>query len=279
MLLFYGICNCQVSDYGSSTKTLSVRSEENIEYKLKVTLPDGFNLNKSYKSLYYIDAWWLSEIVIGTYAILNLSDKVDDIVLIGVSIDGKLTDWNSRRTLDLTPSKYDLQKMGFEFTIGTGENSLTITDKNSGNADIFLQLLERKIIPLINIEYPNLKDKRGILGHSLGGLFGIHALQKKPEIFSDYIIISPSVWWIKEELIKNKLFNKIENSDAFETVYLANGQLESKLILKSNIELNTILDGLKSNNFAYKFKSYEDQDHNSVLSRAIYDSIKFIYGK
>ena len=277
MLLFFSTGSAQVSEHGSVTQAHTLVSAENTTYTVRVTLPPDFDQNKTYKSLYYLDAWWLSELVTGTYAILNLSEKVEDVVLIGVSSSGNLKDWNSRRTLDLTPSAYDLKKMGFQFTSGFGENSLKLTDTNTGKADRFLAFFEQKLIPFIHAEYPNLNDNRGLVGHSFGGLFCVYALQEKPELFAAYSIISPSMWWNKEEFLKNKLFQKSYTTP--KTVFLANGEQESKWITQSNLKLNSIFKNLEGAGFNYRFQTYADQDHNSVLSRALYDSFKMIYGK
>ena len=116
-----------MSDYGSRTKIHELVSEENSSYNLRITLPNNYDHNKTYKTLYYLDAWWLSEIVAGSYAILQLSDKVEPIILIGITLDGNLKDWNIQRTLDFTPSAYDISKMKFQMRAGREDDGIILT--------------------------------------------------------------------------------------------------------------------------------------------------------
>ena len=39
-----------------------------------------------------------------------------------------------------------------------------------------------------------------IVGQSLGGLFATEILFEKPEMFTNYLIVSPSLWWDNESL-------------------------------------------------------------------------------
>ncbi len=269
----------QVSDYGSTTETHYIVSKEDKKYKIKVTLPHNYNQNKTYETVYYLDSWWLSEMVLGTYAILNLSEKIDPIILIGISIDGNLKDWNIQRTLDFTPSKYDLGIMGFEMQAGSDENSIRLNPNNTGAAAIFSTFLETKVITSIEEKYPNLEKNRGLIGHSYGGLFSFYIMQQKPQLFSDFIIISPSLWWNKSELVKKEFFLKFKENKLASSIYLSYGSSESKLITRSNTEMDTVLKGLEKDQLNYKFNIYQKANHNSILSQGIYDGLLYTYEK
>ncbi len=267
----------QVSTYGSTTETHEVTSKANKEYSLKITLPTNYSSDKSYKTLYYLDSWWLSEMIQGSYAVLNLSNKVDDVILVGISVKGALKDWNVHRTLDFTPSDYDLSVMKFTMHAGTGENSIELNPETTGEASIFLEFLETKAIPFVEDKYPNVTKDRGLLGHSYGGLFAFYTLQQKPQLFSDYIMISPSLWWNKPEMINEARFANFLADQNHASVHFSYGGSESKLIVSPCLQAHEILTAANKENFDYQFTQYENADHHSILSQAIYDGILFLY--
>jgi predicted alpha/beta superfamily hydrolase len=61
----------------------------------------------------------------------------------------------------------------------------TSGDPNSGGAPAFLDFLEHELIPFIDRTYRTNTSDRGLLGHSLGGLFALYALEQRPRCFSE----------------------------------------------------------------------------------------------
>ena len=62
----------------------------------------------------------------------------------------------------------------------------------AGGADRFLDFFESELTPLIERSYRTLLH-RTLVGHSLGGLFALHALISRPELFDAIIAISPAL--------------------------------------------------------------------------------------
>lgn len=69
------------------------------------------------------------------------------------------------------------------------------TEAGSGGADAFLAFLERQLKPAIEREFPTDARRRVLIGHSYGGLFTLHALFTRPQVFTHYVAISPSIWF------------------------------------------------------------------------------------
>lgn len=266
----------QASDYGSNTTVYELASSEAKDYQLKVTLPRGYDKNKTYKALYYLDAWWLSELVLGSYAVLNLSEQIDELVLVGITIDGSVLDWNKQRTFDFTPSIYD---MPVDQMVGLGGSAIKLDSNTTGGADVFLEFLESKVLSFIDHKIPNLDPERGFVGHSFSGLFGFYTLMKKPELFTDYLIISPSLWWNNPEMLDPELFNDFTMQKRSRKLYVAYGEKETNWIVRSNIQMDSIINNLETVRLNYQFIAYEKANHNSVLSRAIYDGLLYLYKK
>ena len=280
VLFFFYVTDlkAQVSDYGSASEVFELISKEKKKYQLKVTLPADYSLSESYKVLYYLDAWWLSESVLGAYALLHISQQVDPIILVGISLNGNEKDWNIQRTFDFTPSPYDISKMRVEMQAGRGESAVVLNQQTSGGADSFIEFLESRVFQFIEERYPSLGKSRGLLGHSYGGLFGYYVMQQKPHLFSNYILISPSLWWNKSELIKEEAFSKFMNQVSPTIIYSSYGGLESKLITNSNAAMDKIVNSLKKESLDYKLEVFEQSNHNSILPQAIYEGLLFVYG-
>ena len=277
-LIFAGIdCTAQIHDFTSSepqTIIKEVRRDNGQLYNIIITLPPDYNPEKEYKILYYLDAWWLKELVAGCYRLKSLSNKslsnnMDELILVGVSSTGNEKDWNRQRNMDFTPSKYN-QNLVFSW------GSEQLNDETTGGANEFLSFFENDIIKSIEGEYKIQSASRGILGHSFGGLLGFYSYLNQSELFSNYILIAPSVWWNTSELLANKE-SLISKRNV--TMFIAMGTNEIKMMKEP---LGVLVQELKkesNNNMNMLYKQYENEDHHSVLPQSIYDALEFLYAK
>jgi predicted alpha/beta superfamily hydrolase len=71
-----------------------------------------------------------------------------------------------------------------------------------GGADEFLQFIETELLPFLNKEYRT-GDFKVIAGASVAGLFTLHTLRTKPDLFNAHIAYSPAVWWGENKTAKN----------------------------------------------------------------------------
>lgn len=266
----------QTSPYGSETKHYELVSEAQQAYSLTVTLPKDFDPKKEYKSLYYLDGWWLAESVLGAYALLSITEQIDDVVLIGLSADGSLLDWNVQRTIDYTPSIY---QMPLTQNSGTGENAIPLDSTTTGGAERFADFLATSVFEFVEEKHPDLSSSRGLLGHSFGGLFGFYLMQNRPELFAEYIMISPALWWNKSELLQENLFEQFALINQPNKLFLAYGEAESGWITRSAVKMDEIIQSLEKSSLKYSFVPYPASNHNSVLPRAIYDGLFYLYSK
>ncbi len=97
---------------------------------------------------------------------------------------------NPRRRWDLTPA-------------APGRNPA------EGGADEFVDFICTEVWKLA---HRRLRETRGVepgrealYGHSLGGLFVLHALFTRPELFDCFIASSPSIWWNNEFILKEEV--------------------------------------------------------------------------
>lgn len=74
--------------------------------------------------------------------------------------------------------------------------------KYAGNADNFLAYVASEVIPFVNSKYRTLNAHTAV-GHSLGASFILYSLTKKPNLFQNYIAISPNLAYDAEVLSKD----------------------------------------------------------------------------
>ena len=128
----------------------------------------------------------------------------------------------------------------------------------TGGAKKYLQFLEAEVISLVEENYRT-SSTRIFTGQSLGGSFGTWVLFTKPELFSHYILTSPSLWF-KDNMILGVENNYAkENKDLVAKVYFAVGELETlKKGMRNDMvqDLNNFTDQLSSRNYeSFEMKS------------------------
>lgn len=69
-----------------------------------------------------------------------------------------------------------------------------------GGGPAFLHFLEKELVVFVESRFRVDPAQRALCGHSLGGLFVLHALMTRPELFQVYIAGSPSLHWYPTSL-------------------------------------------------------------------------------
>lgn len=266
--------NSQTAAHTNTPTTIikSVESKEGNEYELIITLPESYNNEKIYKVLYYLDGWWLSDLVKGNYSLNFLTKETEALILVGISIKGDENDWNRQRNRDYTPSFYNKEKMRIDMKSGI----IPLNEKTTGGGKEFAAFLKSVVFHDIENSYKTDKSNRGILGHSLGGLFGYYCLISHPELFNNYILISPSVWWNKSELLTDQ---KIDEIDDKASIYVVMGKNESNMLKQAIRKMTASLMLIEGDRNIVEFKTYEDMDHHAIVPIGIYKGLEYLYGK
>lgn len=204
--------------------------------EFSVYFPPSYNatVNQKYPVLYILDGDYNFQYVAG---FLELQGAISEIIpeMILVAISGKGTNEYRKNC----KPKID----GVE---------------DSGNAEEVASFIEKELIPYVNKNY-KASDYKIFGGHSVGGIFVVNTAINHPNLFNNYIAISPALWWGKnamEDVLKNT-WGKTESTTASLYISLANekgmGVTEFvKKIPKSIMEKNV------------KFQEFPDETHNSV---------------
>lgn len=72
---------------------------------------------------------------------------------------------------------------------------------SGGGANAFLDVLERQVRPEVARRAALDASRQTLWGHSLGGLFVLHALYTRAGAFQTYAAASPSLWWTQGAML------------------------------------------------------------------------------
>jgi hypothetical protein len=188
-----------------------------------------------------------------TIEFLARNGKMSELIVVGIT--------NTDRTRDLTPAK------------GTGPNAAQFP--TAGGADNFLKFIETEVIPQIEKSY-RVQPYRILAGHSFGGLFTVHTLITRPELFNSYIAVSPSLQWADETTLKRaqEFFKTRKELNA--TLFTSLGN-EPGDIGKDFVLFKELLAGTKIKGFEWEAEQMKDEDHGSVVLRSHYVGLRKVY--
>ena len=219
-------------------------------YDLNIKLPPGYhsseNANRHYPVIYLNDAGycWLTAVGV-TRAPFNLGGY-EHAILVGLSY-AKGEKGVPSRVRDYTPTKAPAWKK-FE----------------TGGARAYLDFIRDEVIAFIEAEYRSDPQRRMLVGHSLGGLFGAYALLEEPGLFSDYILTSASLWFDDEVIFELEEKAANSNKSLSGRVFFAVGATETPPV---NGRHNDMVGQQQS--FAERLKARGHED--LVIKNVIYE--------
>ena len=213
-------------------------------------LPPTYGMNEdSYPVIYYSDAFFATEITTGTKKILELSGKIANTILVGISQEGDFMRVISDRSRDLIPTHIPQDKVGVYA-------EMTSTSGGAGN---FLAFIEHELFPLVEKEHRVDTRNRGFIGSSYGGLFAAWTMVNRPELFQRYIVASPALYW------DDYLFFKQE-----EELWQKSQTLNAKVFVSAGEkELEPFLQGVIR---------FRERDHEDQYMEALLNGLEYLYG-
>ncbi|WP_432239299.1 alpha/beta hydrolase [Herbaspirillum robiniae] len=101
--------------------------------------------------------------------------------------------------------------------------------RQGGGADVFLDLIEQRIMPRVRTLAPLDAARFSLWGHSYGGLFTLHTLFTRTRLFSTYLAASPSLWWQQGVILdEEKRFDAVQARAAGVRVRVMAGDAERR---------------------------------------------------
>jgi len=217
---------------------------------LNIYLPQTYDKTKTYPVIYILDGSMNEDFLhlAGLQQFFNLSFGMPDFIIVGIeNVDRKR-----------------------DFTFHTDLKDLQKDYPTTGHSDKFIQFVAEELQPYIEKNYKT-NQTRYVIGQSLGGLLATEVLLKKPELFTHYFIISPSLWWDDESLYNNasKLISQQKDEDRF--VYISVGKQEHPMMVKEADGLYQILKNSGKKKLKLEYKLMTDDDHATILHKSVYE--------
>lgn len=152
----------------------------------------------------------------------------------------------------------------------------------SGGADEFLGFLETELIPWVDSEYRT-APHRTLAGSSFGGIFVLHALYSKPDLFHAYLAASPSLHMGEGSLVDAAASRLDRGLPSSRFLFLSLADERNELVWGQ--EMRTHFDRLvellnyrhRSAGLRFEARQYPDETHSTVKLRAFSDGLRSLF--
>lgn len=221
------------------------------DYKIWVHLPEGYEESASttYSTIYVLDADENQELVTKSTRETSLALKTQDVIVVGIG-------YGAPRDADYTP---------------------TVTSMGKGKSEDFLRFIKNDLIPKIETDFKAGKErsKRVIIGHSYGGLLGAYALTKHNEVFGNYLLLSPSLFYDRSVILKYEQEQRSQLITLPQVVFIGAGSTEQALLPANELLYQRLLSHYPLTKST--FQLIKGKGHLTSKNQDIEHAIKFYF--
>ena len=224
---------------------------------INIYLPDSYQSNpdKNYPVIYLVDGSRDEDFIhiaglvqFGSFSWINM---IPESIVVGIA-------------------NIDRQR---DFTYPTKNQTLKAEIPSSGESAKFISFIQKELQPIIQTQYRT-NDNKTLIGQSLGGLLATEILFKHAEMFDNYIIVSPSLWWDDESLLDYQ----IKDFKSLKRIYIAVGK-EGEVMERVAKALYEKLKSGKNGFSEPHFDFLEDKDHGDALHIVTYNAFEKLFRK
>lgn len=227
---------------------------------LNIYLPDGYSPDSAskYRVLYLLDGSAHEDYphMAGLVQFLGMYGIIPPTIVVGIA--------NVDRRRDFT----------FPTTVQADRDWVP----TGGGSAKFIRFIENELQPFVNTRYKN-NGYKTIIGQSLGGLLGCEILFTKPQLFDEYILVSPSLWWNNESLLAKAAEMLKSNPDLRKKIYVGVGADEPAEILSPAKKLIALFKKYGGAQVSWHYDCLKKEDHATVLHRSAYNAFEWLNGK
>lgn len=147
----------------------------------------------------------------------------------------------------------------------------------AGKSNLFMKHIRDEVIPFVDKNYRTGKRK-AVIGESLAGLFVTEVYLKHPQTFTDFITVSPSLWWDDKALAKAAPSLLKKHDDKPRRLYFTMAN-EGGTMQRG---LDMILDAIRKAKLKNVELTYVDrrktETHSTIYHGAALDALKKLFG-
>jgi len=223
---------------------------------LNIYLPEGYSPDSAtaYPVIYLLDGSANEDFIhiVGLVQFLVMIEKMPPSIVVGIANIDRRRDFTFLTAIEQDKKDYP----------------------TTGGSAKFITFVEKELQPYIEKKYRT--GSKTIIGQSLGGLLATEILLKKPGLFNNYIIVSPSLWWNNESLLNEApgLLKKqvLKNTQ----VYISVGS-EGKQMEDDAKKLSEILQ--TPGNVKVNLVPLPEENHLTILHNSVYKGLEILNAK
>lgn len=246
-----------------STKVVLKDENSQRSYPIFIKTPRSYAASpeKHYPVIYLTDGMYSFQIASGATRFPMNSGAMQEAIIVSLaySVGSKGV---SSRIRDYTPSKAE------DWKLATGE------------AASHARFIRETVFSYMQKNYRISEAGHTFVGNSLGGLFGAYVLFEHPEMFDNYVLGSPSVWFNEYSV----LTREVKSTNAPIQVYLAVGSLErpqygeGQDMVAGAQQLHTKLQAEASENVEITLNIIDGAKHATAFPTTLIQGLDWIYG-
>lgn len=225
---------------------------------LNVYLPEGYaESTLDFPVIYVLDGSKNEDFphIAGLAQFMNMYDLLPRSIVVGIANAGR--------------SRYH------DFTSPTQNDSDKVWVPTCGGSAAFIAFLGKEVEPFVKEHYRT-SGHRTIIGQSLGGLLATEVLFRKPDLFDDYILVSPSLWWNNGMLASGAEAWVKAHPTATQRIFIATAP-DDEMMLKQIDGLVAALRANASPTLKWWYVPFPEESHATILHRAVYRAFEALY--
>lgn len=247
-----------------------------VDYALYVRPPLGYAPEKGpYPVVLTLDADY--SFPIASKQMENLAfgaNQAPHVIVVSVAHAGIYPDpslYRTERARDFTPVAVHTDGPGQPTPVASG-----------GGGPAFLRVLTEEVLPLIHSRWAADPDDRTLVGHSFGGLFASWVLQSQPEAFMRYLIVSPSLWYAQQLILKREAEGGFAPLPRKTYAYIGIGDQEERsdrgLHMVTEMQrFAALLTARSDPNLIVRSRVFEDETHASIFPACFSTGIRHLF--
>jgi predicted alpha/beta superfamily hydrolase len=266
LILFFSKTNAQSIARVENIKIQSTALNQEREILIYTPVDYDWRKNEYFNVIYVFDSHNREFFDYTSSIIPFLTDNSKSYIIVGITspYNEKLDYARNNDLLPILETKSSIDRYG----------------KYSGNADNFLEYISNEVIPYVNSNY-RIKNHSIAVGHSLGASFILHSLVEEPNLFKNYIAISPNFAFENNKIgrdLVNFNYSKIED---FTYLYLSNANegfdywKEWKPARESVYSFFN--DTLNEDNLAIKIAEYPKNNHWNTFPPSLNNALEYYF--
>lgn len=235
------------------TEQWTMKSAQGREYRIMVSLPEGdVPYTGGYPVIYLLDG---NAYFPAFHAAKRAQKRLRGSILVAIGYPSDTPLDFERRAFDLSPPPP--------------------AERNTppqGGQDLFLDFIEKRLMPEVAERFKVDQDQRSLVGHSFGGMFGIYTLFTRPELFQHVVAVSPTLWWRDRYLLApERAFFERAHAGRLNLIHssltLLIGDREAPQGIQDARALQLRLQALSQYGLRSDFQIEVGEDHTSVMFR------------